>query len=69
MIVRTPVFAEVYSAIIAAIFQVDDNQVWEVGISQTLPVFSRSVDNMTEVVSTHPCVAKAFQMGIKSGEN
>jgi len=37
----------------------------------SLPVFSHApaLDNMTEVVSTHPCVAKAFQMGIKSGEN
>lgn len=33
VIVRIVVFAEVYSAIIAAIFQADDNQVWEVYLS------------------------------------
>ena len=35
VIVRIVVFAVVYSAIIAAIFQVDDNQVWEVYLSSS----------------------------------
>ena len=56
----------------STIFQADDNQVWEVGIVQiylSSDCEHHALDNMTEVVSTHPCVAKAFQMGNKSGEN
>jgi len=53
----------------------DDKQVGS-GNCPSLPVSSLEshtqgvdMDRLTEVVNTHLCVAEAFQMGNKSGEN